>query len=335
MKFNSLESIFASFQNLRVLIIGDVMIDSYMWGKVERISPEAPVPILNIQKKEQRLGGAANVALNISALGATPILCSVIGNDLDADIFLQLLEESKLSSECIFKVGNRTTTIKHRFMSGAHHLLRVDQEIDSEIDLENSQKLIDCIKRQIPNCDVVVFEDYDKGVITPNLIQEVITFANSQGKPTVVDPKKRNFLSYKNATLFKPNKKELKEGLKLDGSLSKIEEIERAVLKLQDEIQAQSILITLSENGIYLHNKNNGYHLPAHMREIADVSGAGDTVISVAAICQALALPNRLIAALSNLAGGLVCEHAGVVPIDKDTLLQESQNLGFAEYLNN
>lgn len=333
MKFSSLESIFTSFQNLKVLIIGDVMIDSYMWGRVERISPEAPVPILNIQKKEQRLGGAANVALNIKALGATPLLCSVIGNDLDGDIFLHLMKESQLTSECIFKAENRITTIKHRFMSGAHHLLRVDQEIDNEIDEETSNKLIQSIKNQVTDCDVVIFEDYDKGVITPKLIDEVITYANTLGKPTVVDPKKRNFLSYKNATLFKPNRKELKEGLKLDGSLSKIADVESAVTRLQKEIQADSVLITLSENGIYLSNKNNGYHLPAHTREIADVSGAGDTVISVAALCQALNLPDKLVAALSNLAGGLVCEHAGVVPIDKGTLLIESQNLGFSDYL--
>jgi len=331
--FSSLESIFSAFQNLKILIIGDVMIDSYMWGKVERISPEAPVPILNVHKREQRLGGAANVALNILSLGATPILCSVIGDDLDGNNFLQLLKESGLSPECILSAKNRTTTIKHRLMSGAHHLLRVDQEIDHEIGMEDTDRLIQCIKSQLESCDVIIFEDYDKGVITSRLISEVISYANSMGKPTVVDPKKRNFLSYKNATLFKPNRKELKEGLKLDGDLSDMAEIQQAVSRLQKEIEAQSVLITLSENGIYLSDQGDGYHLPAHVREIADVSGAGDTVISIAAVCQALSLPPKLLAALSNLGGGLVCEHAGVVPIDREAFLSESRKLGFAEYL--
>jgi rfaE bifunctional protein kinase chain/domain len=325
--YASLKEVFSSFENLKVLIIGDVMLDSYLWGKVERISPEAPVPILHVQKRDKRLGGAANVALNVQSLGAIPVLCSVIGEDAEGSNFLSLLEKSDLSQEGIVKSNSRITTIKHRVMSGAHHMLRVDEEMDHEISKEDFTALLGKIKHLMPTCDVVIFEDYDKGVINQRLIEEVIAFAKSRNVPTIVDPKKRNFLHYKGASLFKPNKKELKEGLKVDSDLSNIDDLENAIALLQSKINAGSILITLSEKGVYISQEGQKVHIPAHLREISDVSGAGDTVISIAALCYALHLSPRFIAELSNLGGGLVCEHVGVVPINKEDLLKEAVKL--------
>jgi rfaE bifunctional protein kinase chain/domain len=322
--YNSLEEIFDVFNQLKILVIGDVMIDSYLWGKVERISPEAPVPILNVQKREIRLGGAANVALNVQALGAEPILCSVIGNDIDGNSLLKLLEENKLNSEGIISSEERITTIKHRVISGSHHLLRVDQETDKEITKKEKSDLIEKITALLEKVDAVIFEDYDKGVLNEEVISAVIARAKAKNIPTIVDPKKRNFSHYKGATLFKPNKKELKEGLKIDSDLNDLKEIEESVQQLKDQLQLESVLITLSENGVYIQNEKEQIHLPAHIRKIADVSGAGDTVVSTAALCVALGLSAKTIASLSNLAGGLVCEQVGVVPIEKSKLLKEA-----------
>lgn len=325
---NSLEEIFEAFCHLKVLIIGDVMTDSYLWGKVDRISPEAPVPILNVQKREKRLGGAANVALNVQAMGAQPILFSVIGLDSDGTDFLELLNQQNLSAAGIVRSAERTTTIKHRIMSGSHHLLRVDQEVDHQISGIDQELLLKKITALLPSVDVVVFEDYDKGVLGKQLIEAVITLAKDFKIPTVVDPKKRNFLHYVGVTLFKPNKKELKEGIKTETSLHTIEEVDDAIDKLQAKLNADAVMITLSEQGVYFKSKKEALHIPAHIRKIADVSGAGDTVISVAACCVALRLPAKLTTELANLSGGLVCEQVGVVPINKQELLSEATRLG-------
>ncbi len=326
----SLEAIFSGFDKLRVLIIGDVMIDSYLWGKVERISPEAPVPIVHVQKREKRLGGAANVALNVQSLGGTPILCAVIGDDSDGRDFLELLDNGHLVKEGIIQSKERITTIKHRVISGSQQMLRIDSEVDSLINKTERDSLVSKAKELIPTCDVVIFEDYDKGVLSAEAIKEIIDFANAHNKPTVVDPKKRNFLHYHNATLFKPNLKELKEGLKLDFDGGKLlDNVKEGVTQLKEKLGINIAFITLSEYGVYIDGgSENQYHISAHKREIADVSGAGDTVISVAAMTLALGLSADVIAGLSNLAGGIVCEHVGVVPIRKDDLFTEAQRVG-------
>ncbi len=319
------EALFSAFAGLKVLVIGDVMIDSYLWGRVDRISPEAPVPILQVENRESRLGGAANVALNVQALGAIPYLCSVIGDDLDGNNFLSLLSQNNLPAEGIYQSGERITTIKHRIISGHHHLLRVDQETDRPLIKNDKKELLAKITTLLETCDVVIFEDYDKGVIDEELITAVVKMANAKSIPTVVDPKKRNFLHYKNVTLFKPNRKEMKEGLKWDGSLSEDKDIEAAVDSLSALLHTNMILLTLSERGVFIKRERDpACVIPAHIRKIADVSGAGDTVVSVAALCCALNLSADRIAQLSNLAGGLVCEQVGVVPIDKNKLLSEA-----------
>lgn len=311
---------------MNVLIIGDVMIDSYTWGKVTRISPEAPVPIVAVEKEENRLGGAANVALNILALGATPYLCAVVGKDQNAEIFDNLLASHQLSKEGIIRSDNRITTVKTRIIGNNHQMLRIDKEVEyplSEIELK---ELYNQIKNFVENkkIDVIIFEDYDKGVITTSLIEQVVELAKSKNIPVAVDPKKRNFLNYKNVSLFKPNLKELKEGLNIEIDTSIPATLENAAKQIREILNAKMAIITLSEKGILINTANEHKIIPAHVRNIADVSGAGDTVISVAALCLAAGISPQDIAELSNLAGGLVCEHVGVVSINAEELQKEA-----------
>lgn len=329
----TLDSIFEKFNQQKVLVIGDVMIDAYLWGKVERISPEAPVPVVNVQKREKRLGGAANVALNIKAMGAEPILCAVIGKDDDSRVFYDLLEKEGLSKKGILQSVDRVTTIKHRILAGHQQLLRVDSEMMSPINEKEENFLIRNIKKLAEDCHLIIFEDYDKGVITEKVIEDVISFANEKKIPTIVDPKKRNFFYYKNATLFKPNLKELKEGLNVDFDINNLEELQKAVTLLREKLSLSSALITLSENGVFIDNGEETFHQKAHIRNIADVSGAGDTVVSVAGLCLSLDLSNQFLASLANLAGGLVCEYLGVVSVDKEQLLKEAEENNLESYL--
>lgn len=324
-----LDTLFEKFKQYKILIIGDVMVDTYFWGKVERISPEAPVPIISRTKIENRLGGAANVALNIKSLGADPILCSVVGDDDKGLILNELLNESGTTSEGIMMHPSRMTTVKTRIISHNQHLLRIDEEITKNIDpdteLDFFNKIKDIVSRHVINA--IIFQDYDKGVITPSLILNVVELAKSKNIPTLVDPKKRNFLNFKGVSLFKPNFKELVEGLKLDIKKGDFNALHHAAQKLRDELNIGIIMTTLSELGVYISD-NGGFHqIPAVIRDIADVSGAGDTVISAASLCLAAGLKPEEIAWISNIAGGLVCEKVGVVPVEKDKLLSECRRL--------
>lgn len=318
--------LFEKFRQMKVLIIGDVMIDAYTWGKVTRISPEAPVPIVAVKKEENRLGGAANVALNILAMGAKPYLCAVVGNDKKAELFDNLLSKHHLPNEGIIRSQNRITTVKTRIIGNNHQMLRIDKEMEHPLSENETAELYKQILWIIDNrnIDVIIFEDYDKGVITPNLIEQVVTTAKSKNIPVAVDPKKRNFLSYKQVTLFKPNFKELKEGLNIDIDPSSPSSLENAAKQIREKLNAQMALITLSEKGILINTEMEHHVIPAHIRNIADVSGAGDTVISVAALCLAAGISVKEIAALSNLAGGLVCEHIGVVSINPEEIQKEA-----------
>jgi D-glycero-beta-D-manno-heptose-7-phosphate kinase len=322
----SIDQVFDSFKKLKVLIIGDVMIDAYYWGKVDRISPEAPVPIVAVSKKENRLGGAANVAINIQALGASPILCSVIGTDDNGKLFEKLLKNQGLSNKGIIKSKERVTIVKTRIIGNNHQMLRIDEEEDSDITKQETKELLNAITDIVHSekIDVIIFEDYDKGVITKELIENVVKEGKEKNIPIAVDPKRKNFRYYHNVTLFKPNLKELKEGLKADFDHKNIESLQHAVDVLQRGQKIKIALVTLSEQGVYVSNGTNKSVIPAHVRNIADVSGAGDTVISVAALCLALDLGSEQIATLSNLAGGLVCEKTGVVAIDKGQLYVEA-----------
>jgi rfaE bifunctional protein kinase chain/domain len=332
-KKEHIREIFKSFNNLNVLIIGDVMIDSYLWGKVNRISPEAPVPIVTVKNKERRLGGAANVALNIQALGANPILCSVIGVDIEGQAFMELLKTQKLSQKGILKSRDRITTVKTRIIGNNSQLLRVDEEEETDIIYTETQQLLTLISYIINHdkIDVIIFEDYNKGLINTKLISKVVELSKSKNIPTCVDPKKKNFNSYKGVSLFKPNIKELREGIKLDNYVENINEIQRAVSSYRVKQKIETVLVTLAEKGVITNSRKVKEHLPAHIRSIADVSGAGDTVISVASLCRALECSDILTAAISNLSGGLVCEQIGVVPVNKEQLLEEALKLEFVK----
>ncbi len=321
-----LKKIFKDFNRQKILIIGDVMIDSYLWGKVNRISPEAPVPVVSNVREEKRLGGAANVALNIKAMGAVPILCSVIGNDERGHKFLELLNDENLSDIGIIVDNKRITTQKTRVISGTQHLIRVDEEMDDPVSISSEKKLIEFVNILLneKRIDSVIFQDYDKGVVGKRGIKEIVKVANELGVPVLVDPKRRNFMAYENITLFKPNFNELAEGLKLDIDKNDLEEIAGMMQEFRSMKSHETILLTLSEMGIMVNDKDEYHHIAAEIRDIADVSGAGDTVISIAALCVGEKLSALDTAALSNLAGGLVCEKAGVVSVIKKDLLEEA-----------
>jgi D-glycero-beta-D-manno-heptose-7-phosphate kinase len=329
LKKSAIVSAFEKFNNLKILVVGDIMIDSYLLGKVDRISPEAPVPIVSITKKENRLGGAANVALNIAALGATPIICSVTGNDNNADEMFRLINLQALPTHGIVKSENRITTVKTRIISQHQHMLRFDEEITNPLSVSEEKLFISKIKEILDNetIDAIVFEDYNKGALTEKVIAEVIELANKKNIITTVDPKKENFFAYKNVTLFKPNLKELKEGLKIDFDKKNIDELVKADVILKSKLHNKISLITLSEMGVFYSSQNQSKLIPAHKRNIADVSGAGDTVISVATLSLSVGLDMEEVAMISNLSGGLVCEKTGVVPIDKNQLLEEALKL--------
>jgi rfaE bifunctional protein kinase chain/domain len=324
MAIQNIPDLFKAFQKLKVLIIGDVMIDAYIWGTVSRISPEAPVPVVNVKNREKRMGGAANVALNLQSLGAEPIVCALLGDDEEADIFESLLAEKGISSKGIIRSKNRITTIKERVLSGSQHLLRVDSESLEPLDTSEESLVLQKMLELIADVDVVVFEDYDKGTINQRIIEQTVKRAKELGKPVVVDPKKNNFFDYKGVDLFKPNLKELMEGMNVNFELSDEEALEAQTRLLRERLCCKMVMTTLSEKGVYIQSEKASYLIPAYKRSISDVSGAGDTVISIAALCMALNLKPDFLASLSNLGGGIVCEELGVVPIDVKKLEVEA-----------
>ncbi len=321
--------VFDTFPTLTALVIGDVMIDSYLFGSVDRVSPEAPVPVVSITSKENRLGGAANVALNIKALGAKPILCCVVGNDANSKVFEELMLSNNLTREGVVQDSTRPTTVKTRVISHQQQMLRIDEEDSKVLDINVTKEMTERILSILESSkvDVIIFEDYDKGLITPELIKAVVDKGNELGIPISVDPKKRNFTSYKNVTLFKPNLKEMREGLGMELSPVNQETLENAFTSLKQEINCTHALITLSELGMFITNGTNSTIVPAHIRNIADVSGAGDTVISVASLCLGSGTDIIFATKMANLAGGLVCEKVGVVPIDGAQLKNEALRL--------
>lgn len=323
---NELDRLFEGMGKQRVLVVGDVMIDAYYWGRVDRISPEAPVPVVQITHREHRLGGAANVALNIKSLGATPVICSVVGDDDKGTVFHELLKQRGFSAEGMITSADRPTTVKTRIISNGQHMLRVDEEHTHPLTTNEETRFLDrCLQLiNASDIDVVIFEDYNKGVLTENVIRAVSAKASQEGIPVCVDPKKDNFFIFNNVTLFKPNFKELAEGLKLDLERGNRTQVLAAIDQLEQRLGNAITLVTLSEHGVVIKAGEHHHFIDAHQREILDVSGAGDTVISVASLCLAQRADAYTIATLANLAGGLVCEKVGVVPIEKDRLFSEA-----------
>ena len=317
------DALFSGFNSKKVLVVGDAMIDAYMWGEINQMSPEAPVPVVEVKKHENRLGGAANVALNLQSMGATPILCSVIGNDSQSILFKELIQNANLSNKGLLTSKERRTTLKTRVIAENKHQLRIDEEDTHPITCET--EFLNLIQELIADVDVVILQDYNKGVLTAKVIAKVIEIANTKNIPSIVDPKKQNFLAYKNCTIFKPNLAEIKAGMNTDFNPDITQEIEKAAADLRELLNAKGVLLTLSGRGICINTKENFTHTPAFKRNIIDVSGAGDTVVSVAALCLASNMNLNDLSVLSNLAGGLVCEEVGVVPIQKEKLLIEAK----------
>jgi rfaE bifunctional protein kinase chain/domain len=320
-----IKEVFKKVAALKVGIIGDVMLDTYMWGSVERISPEAPVPIVSLQKKEQRVGGAGNVALNIQSLNARPFVLTITGDDDDAKQLHSLFEAQEISTQYSLKSRERITTNKTRVISRNQHMMRLDAEIIDDITRAEEEKILQQFEAFVQNekPDIVILQDYNKGILTEAVIRSVISICRKNKILTAVDPKRKNFFAYKHADLFKPNLKEAKEALNIITPAVDTALLQSIHLELHNLLQHQVSLITLSEKGIFYQQEDELEIIPSHLRNIADVSGAGDTVIATAALIYAATKNIRLTAEISNIAGGLVCEEVGTVAINKEKLYHE------------
>jgi rfaE bifunctional protein kinase chain/domain len=323
------DKLFADISKMKVAVIGDVMLDTYWWGNVERISPEAPVPVVAVSKREKRIGGAGNVALNVQALGANVALLTILGDDEDGVQLRQLLQDKNIDTRFILESKKRITTNKIRIISRNQQMMRLDAEHTDDIDETDETKLLNQIEKYIltekPN--VVILEDYNKGILTKNIIAHTIELCNKNNIPTAVDPKRKNFFSYTNATLFKPNLHEVFTSLNLLPEEISSDVLSDIHFKLKENLNHSISMITLSEKGIFYQEMNNKNIIPSHRRNIADVSGAGDTVIAVASLIYSSSKNIQLATEVANIAGGIVCEEVGTAAINKEKLLGECKEL--------
>ncbi len=325
------DALFNNFNTLHIGVIGDVMLDTYWWGKVDRISPEAPVPVVAVVKKEQRIGGAGNVALNLASLGANVSVISLTGNDDEGKQLTQLLADNKIQTEYIAESTDRITTNKIRIISRNQHMMRLDAEVTTTL-TEAEEKLLlhnftEYVQTKKPT--LVILEDYNKGLLSPTAIKKVIQICKENGVLTAVDPKRKNFFEYKGVDIFKPNLQEAFDGLNLLQVPVNITQLNEMHCAMHAKLNHQISFITLSEKGVYYSTSTESKLIPTHIRNIADVSGAGDTVIAVAGLVYAATKNVKLMAEIANIAGGLVCEHVGTVAINKATLLEECKVLLF------
>jgi rfaE bifunctional protein kinase chain/domain len=321
--------LFKDFESVKVGVIGDVMLDTYLWGGVERISPEAPVPVVSVTKKEQRIGGAGNVALNLQSLGAQAYVISVMGNDDDATCLTQLFVDNNIKTEYCLNSARRVTTNKTRIISRNQQMMRLDAEQTNDLTEEDSERLLRnfraFVEKELPH--IVILEDYNKGVLTENIIHEIIAICKEANVLTAVDPKRKNFFSYDGVDIFKPNLKEVKEALNILLTNTEIPVLQDIHQALYQHLHHRISLITLSEKGVFYQHGESANIIPSHIRNVADVSGAGDTVIAVAALVYAVRKNVHLMAEIANIAGGLVCEEVGTAAISKLALLHECELL--------
>ena len=312
------------FAGNKALVIGDVMVDKYLTGKIDRISPEAPVPIVNLQSREARLGGAANVTLSLKALEAEPILFSVVGADENGALIKTLLKEQNINDKYILNSTSRRTTVKSRILASNQQILRVDEEDTHPLVKQEKEELLHSIENYLEkeSVSVIIFQDYNKGVLTQSLITAVIDIAKKKKIPTIVDPKKDNFWAYQGVTCFKPNLKEVREALNKSFPIDSAS-LHEIHFELKKELNHEASLITLSEHGIYYADAMEQHLIATQSRKIADVCGAGDAVLAVVALGLANGLSAPNLCTLANLAGGQVCEKVGVVPVEKSQLCRE------------
>lgn len=325
----NLVQLFKDFEQIKVGVIGDVMLDTYLWGGVERISPEAPVPIVSVAKTEQRIGGAGNVALNLQSLGAKAFIVSVMGEDGDAGRLCGLFAEHNINTEYCLRSPHRITTNKTRIISRNQQMMRLDAEITTDLSEDDEEAILSNLRAFIEteSPQIVILEDYNKGVLTEAVIREAISICKEAGVLTAVDPKRKNFFNYQGVDLFKPNLKEVKEALNILFTDADLDLLQNIHDELHRQLHHHISLITLSEKGVFYQEDEHTNIIPSHIRNIADVSGAGDTVIAVAALVYAARKNVHLMAEVANIAGGLVCEEVGTAAISKTALLHECEML--------
>jgi len=323
------DKLFNQFATVKIGVVGDVMLDTYWWGHVERISPEAPVPVVSLDKKEYRIGGAGNVALNLAALGATVNIFSVIGRDDDGNVLREMLNKNSIGNAYLLASSDRITTNKARIMSRNQQMMRLDNETTLDLASPDEDSIINAVAKYIETerPQVIIFEDYNKGVLTSNVISAIIELCKKNKIVTAVDPKRKNFFSYKDVDIFKPNLKEVREGLNLLVDQINLVTLQGIHEQLEEKLHHHISFITLSDKGVFFQDNKEAKIIPSHLRNIADVSGAGDTVIAVAALIYSLTKNVELMASVANLAGGLVCEEVGTVAVNKRSLLNECKSL--------
>lgn len=310
-----LKELLQDFQGKKIAVLGDLMLDRYYWGVVQRVSPEAPVPVVEVESESVRLGGAANVACNIQALGGEPILVGLIGNDHRGRSLIDMLKERNLETRGIVVDGSRPTTIKTRVIAHGQHVVRIDNESKADCPDHLVSQIIDAVRYSIRDIDGIIIEDYNKGVATSEVIRQVIAVAAKYDKIVTVDPKFNNFTEYKGVTVFKPNRREVEEVL--GGRLRTLDDVVSAGQRLLAMLSARNVLLTRGEEGLSLFEANGGVmHVPTMAENVQDVSGAGDTVIATLTMALAGGLGIREACVLANCAGGVVVGQVGIVPIE-------------------
>uniref|UniRef100_Q3ASF3 RfaE bifunctional protein, domain I n=1 Tax=Chlorobium chlorochromatii (strain CaD3) TaxID=340177 RepID=Q3ASF3_CHLCH len=314
------EALLALFQGKRIAVVGDIMLDAYIFGHVSRISPEYPVPVVDVTREEHRLGGAANVAQNTRAMGAETILFGVTGNDRNRDTLVELFKQQGLTTNALICDPSRPTTCKTRILSQNHHITRVDFESRQEVSADIEAQIVHTFESMIASLDAVVLEDYNKGMLTAHLIERIIAISRKHKVPVLVDPKHRNFFAYKGCTIFKPNLSEMATSLGIAIPNCNAE-VEAACKILRDKLEAETIVVTRSEQGMSIYN-GNFTHIAASSLDVADVSGAGDTVIGMLALGAAAGMDIVTNTSLANLAAGTVCQEVGAVPVKSEKLLK-------------
>ncbi|MFP4528803.1 MAG: D-glycero-beta-D-manno-heptose-7-phosphate kinase [Candidatus Kapaibacterium sp.] len=307
-----------------IAVIGDVMLDRYFWGHVSRISPEAPVPVIDLERESFHLGGAANVAKNLKSLGLEPLLCGVVGDDTSGASFIDISKKVGINPRGLYMDTTRPTTVKTRIIGNNQQIVRLDREVRDSVSSEAEEFIIKALQ-STPGLSGIIFEDYNKGTISSVLIREVITFARENNIPVFVDPKYDNFFNYKNVTVFKPNKKEAAQALGVE--IRNREDILATGRSILEKTHCDNLLLTLGKDGMMLFESSGEYtQVPTIARHVADVSGAGDTAIATLAAAYSGGATIREAASLANFAAGVVCEQPGIVAIEPDQLYKSILN---------
>jgi rfaE bifunctional protein kinase chain/domain len=321
-KAERFNQIFSNWGRHKILVLGDVMLDEYLWGNVSRISPEAPVPVVEILRECIKLGGAANVALNVKTLGDEPILVGVVGGDKNSERMREALNAAQISDEGIFADNNRQTTIKTRVIAHNQQVVRADREDAQEISLELTERILDFVKKKMGEIGGLIISDYGKGVITLRLLSELIDLCRKNHVFIGVDPKETHFLNYKKVSLITPNHNEAAFAY---GKKIKDENIlEEVGWGLLDRLEAEAILITRGEKGMSLFERNRSLtHFPTRAKRVYDVTGAGDTVISAFTCAFAAKASYKEATLISNHAAGIVVGEIGTAQVTKDQLTEE------------